>query len=234
MVDKVSVKEYVGKIIGTEYIIPTICVWSRVEDIDYNKLPEKFVLKCNHDAKSVVICRNRGSFDCERTKIALKNHLMSSGYWYGREWPYRNVKPQILAEILLETNHEETLTDYKILCFNGQAKLCEIHQGRFSSCHTQDIYDCSQSNWVKTKIAQGPMSGKEIEAPVFLNDMIQKSEILAAGFRHVRIDWYYTHRLFFGEITFYDGSGFVRFDRHEDDLLLGSWIKLNGIRNAKH
>lgn len=230
LVDKYEVKKYVSNVIGDEYVIPTLGVWDKVEDIDWEKLPNQFVLKCTHDSGGIVICRDKSSFDKNKAIQRLSRSLKINYYWQNREWPYKNVQHRIIAEDLLDEGNGLSPKDYKVLTFNGKAKLIEVITGRFTDHLAQDIYDI---NWNKTNITQGSfgkVSDIVIERPQVFDEMIRLSEKLAKGIPHVRIDWYIVKgRLYFGEITFFDGSGFDPWDRYEDDLLMGSWITLPEI-----
>lgn len=235
MVDKYAVKEYVANKLGKQYIIPTIGVWNTPEQIEWNKLPEQFVLKTTHGGGGggVAICKNINSFDKNKALQTLSVSMKSDIYKNLREWPYKGVKKQIIAEELL-VPEDGDLKDYKVLCFNGKPKLIEFHSGRFTDSHTQDFYD---TDWHKMPITQneyGETSTTIAPKPELLEKMLELCEILAAGMPHVRIDWYYCNgKLYFGEITFFDGSGFEKFDNYNDDLLLGSWIDLNLAYNNK-
>ena len=227
MVDKVAAKKYVADIIGEEYTIPTLGVWERPEDINFDELPDKFVLKCNHNSGlGMCICTDKSKLDFNNVKKDLKKGLKQDYYLTGREWPYKNVVPRILAEKYMEDSSGcGELTDYKVLCFNGHPKLIEIHMGRFGKNHTQDIYD---ENWNKTEINQpgSPISNIVLDKPVFFDEMMDLSRKLSAGIPHVRVDWYYTNeRLYFGELTFFDGSGYTPFNK-DYDLKLGEMLLL--------
>ena len=226
MVDKYAVKKYVASRIGDEFIIPTIGVWNSFDEIDFDKLPKQFVLKCTHDSGGLVICKDKNNLNLEVARRKIERSLANNYYYTGREWPYKNVKPRIIAEEYLSNDGDENeLTDYKVLCFNGIPKLIQIHKGRFSGNHTQDIYD---TDWNKTEFEQpdDPRSDEVMEKPVFADKMLSLSKILAKDIPHVRIDWYYTRgSLLFGEITFFDGSGFYPFIDNQDEIL-GSWITL--------
>lgn len=228
MVDKIAVKEYVANKIGKQYVVPLLGVWDDPDDIDVEDLPKKFVLKCNHDSKSVFICTNKEDFNIDAVKKKLKACLKRNGYYYGREWPYKNVKPRVLAEEYIESDDNCALVDYKVVCFNGKAEYIQVHQGRGTENYTQDFYT---KEWKKTLIVQGPpISNVCLEEPVFLREMLDLSEILAENIATVRIDWYYASgKLLFGEITFYDGSGLVKFDNISDDITFGDKISLKGI-----
>lgn len=226
MVDKYEAKQYVAKIIGKEHIIPTLGVWNKFDDINFDELPNQFVLKCTHDSGGLVICNDKKGFDKNAAKKKINQCLKRNFYWYGREWPYKNVPKRIIAEQYLSNDEKsDELSDYKVLCFNGEPKLIEIHKGRFSGHHTQDFYDV---NWNKTEFEQpeDPLSEEIMEKPVFADKMLELSRTLAENIPHVRIDWYYTGgKLLFGEITFFDSSGFCPFIDNQDEIL-GSWITL--------
>lgn len=229
MVDKHSVKDYVARIIGEEYIIPTLGVWDRPEEIDFESLPNQFVLKTTHGGGSVgvIFCKNKPSFNVEKARQSLKKAMKQDIYKASREWPYKNIRKRVLAEKYLE-GENGNLDDYKVLCFSGKAKLIEYHVNRFKKHHTQDFYD---KHWNKTNLSQGgkdTVSNYTVARPAFLNRMLKLSEILAKGISMCRVDWYIEKgKLYFGEITFFDAGGFEPFDREEDEELLGSWINLS-------
>lgn len=228
MVDKYDVKDYVGKIIGKKYVVPTLGLWNRPEDIDFDVLPSQFVLKTTHGGGSigVVICKDKTMLDKQRTICSLKKAMKQDLYKTSREWPYSGIKKRVLAEIYLDDSGHSP-SDYKVLCFGGKARLIEYHANRFEGRHTQDFYDIE---WNKTSISQGgvnTMSDYEITRPSCLDRMIEFSEKLSRDIATCRIDWYVSNqKLYFGEITFFDASGFEPFDKKEDNTLLGSWISL--------
>lgn len=225
MVDKYAVKKYVASIIGEEYIIPTLGVWNHFDEINFEKLPKQFVLKCTHDSGGLVICKDKNKLNLRAAKKTIEKCLRRNYYWYGREWPYKNVKPRIIAEKYMSDEGKEELSDYKVLCFNGEPKIIEVHKGRFYGNHTADNYD---EFWNKTDIEQYdlPKSDEIMPKPAFLEEMLHLSKLLSKNLIHVRVDWYFTNnRLYFGELTFFDGSGYNLFCGDADELL-GSWIKL--------
>ncbi|MBS6041961.1 MAG: glycosyl transferase [Clostridium baratii] len=224
LVDKYEVRKYIAEAIGEEYLIPLIGVWDNFDDIDFSKLPNKFVLKCTHDSGSVFICTDKSKFDIEKAKTKINNALKRNYYYHDREWPYKNVKPRIICEKFICDNNNSVPADYKVLCFNGKAKLIEMHIDRFGD-HKQDFYD---EKWNKTQISQeGTMSDYTHEKPKEFEKMIKLSEKLSNNINHVRVDWFVADcKLYFGEMTFFDGSGFYPFDNKEDDYLIGSWLKL--------
>lgn len=227
MVDKYKVREYIARTLGEEYLIPLLGVWDDPDEIDFDALPNQFVLKCNHNSGlGMCICKDKSKLDIPKVKAELRKGLKENYYIRHREWPYKDVQRKIIAEKYLTNDGDESeLSDYKVLCFNGKAKLIEIHRGRFSKYHTQDFYD---TEWNKTAFEQPgiSLSDENMERPPFADKMLELSEKLAEGIPHVRIDWYYTGGgLKFGEITFYDGAGFDGFIDNQDEII-GSWITL--------
>lgn len=232
-VDKYEVRGYIEKRIGAQYLIPCYGVWERFEEIDFDALPNEFVLKCTHDSGSVLICKDKQSFDKEAAAAGIKKAFKRNYYNTYREWPYKSVKPRIIAEKFMVDESGDDLKDYKVLCFSGRAELVEVHQNRFRQAeHTQDFYD---RDWNHLHIEQAgmPASNQSIERPKKLEELLCLSEKLAAGLRHVRVDWYVIHdRIYFGEITFYDGSGFEAF-REQDEYYLGGLIRLQQDRRKR-
>ncbi len=227
IVDKYEAKQYVAEKIGSEYVVPLVAgPWDSVREIDFDALPEQFVLKCTHDSGGVVICRNRSAFDHKAAEEKLSKALRRNYYWSNREWPYKDVKPRILAEQYLEDDSGE-LRDYKVLCFNGVPRLIQVHKGRFTR-HTQDYYD---TDWNRLPLEQGlPMSGQPDERPDFLDALLSLSAVLSASFPHVRVDFFHVHgRLYVGELTLYDSSGFERFEPSSYDRIFGDLIDLGKV-----
>ena len=225
MVDKYEVKKIISDLIGEEYLIPTLGVWESANDIDLKQLPERFVLKCTHDSGSVLICKDRSTFDFEEARKKLNVHLRKNPYWFGREWPYRNVAPRIIAEEYLEDEHHQ-LADYKMMCFNGKAKCCFIFTDRFASSGIRlNVYD---REWNPLPVGREYTSiNPEIIRPKNYEQMLQLAEKVAAGLPFARVDFYELNgRLLFGEITFYPNSGLTRFKPQEWDTTFGSWITL--------
>ncbi len=230
MVDKVKARQFVSERIGEEYLIPSIGIWDSPNEIDFDSLPAQFVLKCNHNSgKGMIICKDKSSLDIDNTKKLLREGLEENYYYLGREWPYKDVPRKILGEKYMVDESGKELKDYKVMCFNGEPKVIELHMGRFTNHQTQDFYD---TKWNKLNISQNMVSQYKTSnditpPPPALEEMIDLSRILAENTLHLRVDWYSVNgRLFFGELTFFDGSGFDPYDRYEDDLMLGSWITL--------
>lgn len=228
MVDKYAVKEYVADIIGDEYIIPTLGVWNRPEDIDWDALPNQFVLKTTHGGGGggVVICMDKQSFNRAEAIAKLKQSMRSDIYRGLREWPYKNVPRRILAEKFMtpEKGHQD-LTDYKIYCFNGEPKLIMTAEGRFSGDKRFGYYD---ADWNTVDITWGaPRPDKSQPRPEHLPQMLEVAARLSRDLPHVRIDLYYVHgNVMFGEITMFDSSGLEAISPANMDEYLGNLIKL--------
>lgn len=227
MVDKHEAKNYVSEKIGEEFIIPTLGVWDCFDEIDFDRLPNQFVLKCTHDSGGLVIVKDKSKLNKAVAKRKIESSLKRNYYYAGRERPYKHVVPRILAETYMEDAQRQELSDYKVMCFGSEPKLIQIHRGRFG-VHTQDFYD---SEWNKLDIIQGlPMSNEVLERPVFLEKMLELSRILADGVPQMRVDWYFVNgRLYFGELTMFDGSGFCEFVPDYWNIELGNWIRLPEI-----
>ena len=224
MVDKYEAKQYVAEKLGEEYIIPTLGVWDRFDDIDFDALPDRFVLKCTHDSGGLVIVKDKAKLDKVAAKKTIEKSMETNYFYSGREWPYKDVKPRIIAEQYMQDVDKDELSDYKVFCFCGRVELIQVHMGRFGY-HTKDNYDI---NWNKLPFLHGnPMSDYNIEKPMILPQMVQLSEILSEKIPFLRVDWYFTNdKLYFGELTFFPASGMKPFVPEEWDLKLGDLISL--------
>ena len=229
MVDKYKAKQYISQLIGEEYIIPTLGVWNNPEEIEFDKLPEKFVLKCNNDSGGIVICKNKQTLNIAETKKFLKSRLNNNGFWYGREWPYKNIKPCIIAEKYVENNNHE-LIDYKFFCFNGKPKIVLVCSERFSSNNMCKTY--FDENWNLLNIVEANHRiNKEQKKPQTFEKMKEFSKKLAKDMPFVRIDFYEIKgKLYFGEITFFPASGLEKFKPEEWDYILGDMIDITKIK----
>lgn len=234
MVDKYAVKEYVAKIIGDEYVIPTLGVWDKIEDIEWEKLPEKFVLKTTQGGGStgVVICKDKLTFDCHRAVTKLKESLKQDIYRSLKEWPYKNVHRRIIAEQYIEPAiNLGDLSDYKWYCFGGEPKFCQVIQDR-SSKETIDFFDV---NWNHQEfVGLNPVYGTRFNyaeqtpaKPDQLGTQIEIARKLSQGIPFSRIDLYETNgKVYFGEITFFPMSGMGVFYPIKWNNVLGDLIQL--------
>jgi len=227
LVDKYAVKQWVADKIGAQYIIPTLGVWNKAEDIDFDKLPHQFVLKCTHDSHSIVICRDKSKLDKPQTIKKLSARLKSNGYWYGREWPYKNVPPRIIAEKYMEDASTGGLVDFKFLCFSGHPQFIEVHRNRFTQKYSQLFYDMQGHVQAFNNKNYKTLPVAESLPQELLCQIRPLVDVLAGGFAHVRVDFYYIDaHPYFSEMTFYDGSGFVPFEPPQVDRVLGNYLTL--------
>lgn len=227
LVDKYLVRDYVANIIGSCYLIPIIGTWCKFEDIDFNALPEQFVLKPNHTSGNVFICKDKNNMNYDSLNREVKKWLKRKYYWIHREWPYKHIKPRIICEKYLADELNDDLKDYKFMCFNGKVKCCFVCSNRSSSTGLNiDIYD---TDWNKMSFERvgHPNSQELIERPINYKKMIELSEKLSEDIPFIRVDFYEVNeKIYFGELTFFPGAGFEEFTPESYDYLLGSWIKL--------
>ncbi len=209
MVDKYEAKKYVANIIGKKYIIPTLGVWDKFEDIDFTKLPNQFVLKPTHASGNVFICKNKDEIDYKKLKKTVQKWLKRNYYLVHREWPYKNVKPRIIAEEYMEDQIGE-LIDYKVYAFNGQCDYVMVCFDRIKG-ETKFIYYDRNWNIKKEFSKDGIKYGDtiKIEKPKNLGKMFEFAEILSKNIPFVRVDFYESNgNLYLGELTFYPSAGF--------------------------
>lgn len=225
MVDKILVKDYISDIIGSQYVIPSLFVWDRPEDIDTNLLPNKFVIKTNHfGGGSVFICKDRASFDFKMMKEALRKQLKKGIYWTTREWPYKNVEAKILCEPYVCDKNGE-LNDYKFYCFNGKVKCVLVATDRFTN-HYFNYFDLD-FNPLDIESADGRQNKVLPQKPENFKEMIEIASELSKGIPHVRVDLYNVDgKIYFGELTFFDGSGYDDMNSEKWNRKFGEWITL--------
>ena len=223
MVDKCEAKRYVAGIIGPEYIIPTLGVWDRFDDIDFDTLPDQFVLKCTHDSGGVVIVKDKSTLDIPSARKVLEKSLKRNYYYSGREWVYKNIHPRILAEQYLDT--PKGLEDFKFFCFSGEVKCMGQIAGRGTPDISNDFFD-ENGNWIDLHIDY-PNAKVRPELPKTFAEMKRLAEILSARIPHVRVDLYEVEgKVYFGEFTFFIGSGLLHLEPEEWDLKLGDMLTL--------
>ncbi len=232
LVDKVRVKDYVKNIIGPEHIIPTIAVWNNADEIDFEKLPDQFVLKCNHNSSSgICICRDKKLIDILEVRRKLNNCLKSNYYHLYREWPYKNVEPKIFAEKLLiddnYKNQSEVLTDYKFFCFNGKPFMMYVSKD-IAKNTTTDFFDMDYNRLpIRMRDANSELLPTK---PLEFEKMKELAGKLCKGFRHIRVDFYVVnHCVYFGELTFYHNAGFSLVYPSEWNTKLGQLIDTSNI-----
>lgn len=226
MVDKIEAKKVVAELIGKEYIIPTIGVWDRFEDIEFDKLPDQFVLKCSHDSGGLVICRDKSQLDIKSTKKIINSCLKRNFFWEKREWPYKNVKPRILAEQYLEDETTHELRDYKFFTFDGIPKALFIATDRGSTEETK--FDFFDTDFKHLPFTNGHPNASVLPTkPESFNKMKELAEKLSHNIPQLRVDFYEVNgKVYFGELTFYHWSGLIPFEPEEWDTTFGNWIRL--------
>lgn len=227
MVDKYEVKKYVASIIGEKYIIPTLGVYNDFDDIDFNKLPNQFVIKCTHDSGGLVICKDKSKLKITKVKRKINEFLERKYFYIHREWPYKNVKPRIIIEKYMCTKKQKELIDYKFFCFNGEPKLMylseglENHETARMSFYDMDfnLIDCKRKDY--KQLDYTPKKPKTFE------QMKEFASILSKDIPHVRVDWYEINgKLYFGELTFFTCSGFIPFETEEWNYKMGEMLEL--------
>lgn len=228
MVDKYQVRNYIENKIGAQYLIPLIGVWNTPDEIDFNTLPNQFVIKCNHNSGlGMCICKDKQQLNIQKVKKELNKGLKQDYYLTGREWPYKDVPRKIIAEQFLQSD-EGGLTDYKVHCFNGVPKLVLVCKDRFTQTGlTEDFFS---ENWEHLDIRRPshPNNKQPIPKPDELDEMLELAGILSKGIPFLRADFYIVnHKIYFSELTFFPASGFEGFESDEWDFTLGSWLTLS-------
>ena len=227
LVDKYDVRKYVSEKIGEEHLIPIIGVWDNFDEIDFDKLPNEFVMKCTHDSGSVFICKDKSTVDKKLLRKRITSDLKRSQYIAGREWAYKNVKPRIIVEKLMRDESSADLKDYKFFCFDGEVKSMFIATDR--GIEGQDVkFDFFDAEYNHLPLKHGHQNANILPAkPNGFEEMKKLASKLSEGLRHARIDLYNINgKIYFGEITFYHHCGFVPFDPEEWDYTFGSWLKI--------
>ena len=226
MVDKYEAKKYISGILGDQYIIPTLGVWDDINAINFDNLPDQFVLKTTHDSGGVVICKDKQSFDIEAAKKKLEKSLKNKFFMFGREWSYKNVKPRIIAEEYLE-NDADGLHDYKIWCFNGTPEYVQYISGINTDHSSEGFYN---RDWQLQSFSyHNPLMKNPAPRPVCLDELLACAKTLAKDCPFVRCDFYVLEdgSIRFGEMTFYPMSGMETWKPAEQDRIMGDKIDLS-------
>lgn len=231
MVDKYAVRKYIANTIGKEYLIPLLGVWDNPDDIDFDSLSNQFVLKCNHNSGlGMCICKDKNKLDIAKVKAELRKGLQQDYYLTNREWPYKNVARKIIAEKFMEDDNDNAdlgLIDYKFFCFNGTPKFAYVAQGAAKAYKSKiNMMDLEWKS-MPFQRTDHPQFEKVPDKPINFQKMVELSKILAKDIPFVRVDFYEINsKLFFGELTFFPGSGYIPFEPEEWDYKLGEWIRL--------
>jgi hypothetical protein len=225
LVDKYEYKEHVKKIIGESFVIKTYGIWDSFEEIDFDSLPQKFVLKTTHDQGGVIICKDKYAFNFEKAHSKIQKHLKRNLFYLMREWPYKYVRPRIIAEEYLVDESGTELKDYKFYCFNGIPKFMYIASGRQAGHHF-DFYDMDFNHLDISRTGYTP-SGVQFKKPKNWDMMKEFAMKMSLGHPHVRIDFYnINEKLLFGEFTLFQGGGLMRFYPPKWDYEFGKYLQL--------
>lgn len=241
IVDKYAVKQYVARIIGEEYLIPTLGLWDTPEDIEWDTLPNQFVLKTTHGGGGggVIICNDKNTFDINRAIDKLSDSLNQDIYSSLREWPYKDVPRRIIAEPFIAplkavnqygVKEYEELLDYKFFCFNGKVKFFKVDFGRFIEHHA-NYYDINGKLLEFGEAEVTPDPNRKISLPQNINDMIYLAEKLSAGEPFLRVDFYNVGGIiYFGELTLYPASGLGKWTIPNADKMIGSYLDISRLQ----
>lgn len=226
LVDKIVVKSIVSKKIGEKYIIPTLQTWDSAEAIDFDRLPNEFVLKCNHNSGEVFLCRDKSELDEDQVRKRIREMLKEDYFLRARETPYKYIMRKVFAEKLIGGGSKKSLTDYKFYCFDGAVQIILVVQGRDDEGRSFDYFD---KKWTHLDACDVGEKNAEVtpKKPMKLEEMIFISEELSMGIPHVRVDLYYEAGcVYFGELTFYDGGGFAVYNEDKWDYIFGQYLTL--------
>lgn len=225
MVDKVEAKKYVSSIVGDKYIIPTLGVWDSVEQIEWDKLPNQFVVKATNDSGGVVVCKDKAKLDIEEAKKKLQNLGKRDYSKFSKEYPYKNVKKRFIAEEYIEDESGYELKDYKIFCFDGEPKFLFVATGRQLHDTRFDFYDIDFNH---LPVLNGhPNADVWPVKPKNYEEMLDVARKLSKDIPHVRVDLYNVNgKVYFGELTFFHWSGIVPFEPMEWDYKFGEYLQL--------
>lgn len=228
LADKYQVKKIVAERIGSKYVVPNYGVWERFDDIDFDTLPNQFVLKTTGDSFGVTLCKDKTCFDKKAAKDKFTYCLKKNYYYRTREWPYKDIKQRIIADMLLDEHTGHELRDYKFWCFNGVPKI--MYLTNKGSHITENFYDMD-FNPVMDIDHGFPRVQPEFKKPECFDEMKQLAAKLSQGIPFVRIDFFYVGgKVYFGEFTFFDWAGLYPFKTYEMDLRIGSWLELPTTR----
>lgn len=226
--DKLLVRDYVAEKIGAEYLIPLLGSWENYDDVDFDKLPERFVLKCNHDSGGLVVCTDKSKLNHKEAKRKLEKSLKSNFFYIGREYQYRNIKPRIICEQFISDNGKVPM-DYKIYCFNGKPDVILVCRDRFSNNSHRASYLYFDQDWKFQPLNKEDENLVDVDIlkPKNLDKMIEIARELSKDFFFARIDLYNIDgQIYFGEITLSPNSGFDPDIKYETDLMFGEKLKI--------
>lgn len=230
MVDKYKVRKYIAEKVGEEYLVPLLGVWDSTDEIDFDALPNEFVLKCNHD-NGVIICRDKSKLDIEKTKKELALHMKRNYYRKLREWPYKNVPKKIICEKFMSNNNGKDCIEYKLFCFSGVVQYILVVANRTSNKPT--TMDTYTAKWEHTDLINGdtPLAGDIFEKPDFFDEICEVAKKLSKNMPFLRVDFnIWNNNIYFGELTISDSGGFENYKPQNWDYHLGELLELQKKR----
>lgn len=224
LADKYLVREHVAESIGEEHLIPLLWAGESFDEIDFETLPQRFVIKCSHDSGSVVVCRDKASFDVKKARKKINKHLKTNLYWAFREWVYKDIQPKIIIEEYIGEENELP-DDYKFMVFDGEIDSVFVCRDRKQGHAKYYYYDL---NWNRLDYQSvEPEAEQEPQKPENFDKMVEIVKQLSKGFYHIRVDLYNVHgEIYFGELTFYNDAGFDVDINEKTNALWGRKIKL--------
>lgn len=225
--DKYEVRKIIKEKIGEEYLNELIGVYASVDEIDIDKLPDKFVLKGTHGSGFNVICNDKKSINWDAKFKEMKQWFNKNYYWQNREPVYRDIKPHIICEKYLAQDDGDELRDYRFFCFNGEPKFITVDFSIIDKKKTRrNLYDL-EWNLMNAEISYPKETNIKVKKPEKLEEMIELSKRLSSGFPHARVDFYYIkNKIIFGEITFFHQSGMGKITPEDFEIKMGNWLEL--------
>lgn len=228
--DKYKVREYIISKGYENILVPLYGVYDRAEDIDFEKLPSKFVLKTTNGSHTNILCEDKNKLNIELTVKTLNEWLTKRSSKLGREWAYYDIQPRIICEAYLEKDENNDLIDYKFFCFNGHPFSLYVITERFLEDGIKlGIYD---TKFNRLPYKRSDIRGLTTDAvkPGNFDEMIEIAKKLSEDFPHVRVDLYNIDgKIYFGELTFYTAGGYQNYEPDEFDLMLGKQFNLPNI-----
>lgn len=236
--DKVKVRDYIRKRGLKDILVPALGVWKNPNDIDFEKLPLRFVLKCNHNSgEGMVLCKDKRNLDIAEAKRGLKKALSYNYFHHYREWAYKNIKPLIIGEKYIDHNEKEGLIDYKFYCFNGKPKFLYLGRTLFKNgVKVQDLMTFLGIDYKPVPFSRPDHSALSYipPKPSCFDDMLKIAECLSEGIPFVRVDLYWVHEhIYFSELTLYPGAGYGFFKPDSAEKEIGDMLILPDKRFDK-
>lgn len=228
LVDKYSVRNFVKERIGKEYLIPIYGIYDSIDEVDFDSLPNQFVMKLTNGSSFNYICTNKTAKEVKKIKARFKKWIKIDFYALGREWAYKDVKNRIICEKYLTDDSETELKDYKFFCFNGEPKVIQVDYCRFTN-HKRNLYTL---NWdyMNESIEYETDPDANLDKPEKLEDMVRCAKELSKGFPHIRVDFYHINgQIYFGELTFYHGAGYLSYKPKKFEKQMGDWLDLSSF-----